>query len=53
MSKAHVVHINPEDNVVVAISPIKKGDTVSIDDINVTAEEDIRRATKSRSGISR
>ena len=46
MSKAHVVHINPEDNVVVAISPIKKGDTVSIDDINVTAEEDIPQGHK-------
>ena len=46
MSKARVVHINSEDNVVVAIAPITKGDEIKVDDIDITAAEDIPQGHK-------
>ncbi|WP_031555202.1 UxaA family hydrolase [Oribacterium sp. FC2011] len=46
MSKAKVVHINAEDNVVVAIAPISKGMEIQVDDIDITAVEDIPQGHK-------
>ncbi len=46
MARAQVVHINPEDNVVVAIAPIAKGDEIKVDDIDITAIEDIPQGHK-------
>ena len=46
MSKAKVVHINAEDNVVVAIAPISKGMEIQVDDIDITAAEDIPQGHK-------
>ena len=37
MARAKVVHISPEDNVVVAIAPIAKGDEIKVDDIDLIA----------------
>lgn len=46
MAKAHIVHINPEDNVVVAIAPIAKGDIIRTEDFEITATEDIPQGHK-------
>ena len=46
MAIAQVVHINPEDNVVVAIAPIAKGDEIRTRDIDITAIEDIPQGHK-------
>lgn len=46
MARAKVVHISPEDNVVVAIAPIAKGDEIKVDDIDLVAAEDIPQGHK-------
>ena len=46
MARAKVVHISPEDNVVVAIAPIAKGDEIKVDDIDLIAGEDIPQGHK-------
>lgn len=46
MGLAKTVHINPEDNVAVAIAPISRGDTVQVEDLTVTALEDIPQGHK-------
>ena len=38
--------INPNDNVVVALRDLKKGETLKVDDTSVTLEEDITRGHK-------
>ena len=43
---APIVHINPEDNVVVALRPLKKGETFSFEGREVTATEDIPQGHK-------
>ena len=43
---AQVIHISPIDNVVVALHPIAKGQTVEADGLSVTALEDIPQGHK-------
>lgn len=43
---APIVHINPEDNVVVALRPLKKGEPFSFEGREVTAAEDIPQGHK-------
>ena len=42
----HVIQITAADNVAVALSPITKGDTISVNDVSVTALEDIPQGHK-------
>ncbi len=46
MVKANVVHINPEDNVGVAITPAARGMLVSVDGLSVETAEDIPQGHK-------
>ncbi len=41
-----LIHIHPSDNVAVALQPIAKGETLTVDGITVTASEDITRGHK-------
>ena len=41
-----LIRIHPSDNVAVALTDIKKGETVDVDGIRVTAAEDIGRGHK-------
>ena len=36
-----IIRINPADNVAVAISPLKKGETVNVEGIEITLTEDV------------
>lgn len=42
----NMIHIHPNDNVAVALTEIKKGETVELDGLTVTAAEDIMRGHK-------
>ncbi|MCI6648462.1 MAG: SAF domain-containing protein, partial [Lachnospiraceae bacterium] len=41
-----IIHINPGDNVAVALHDISSGETVTVDGISVTAKEAVSRGHK-------
>ena len=41
-----LIHIHPSDNVAVALEEIRKGETISVGDVEVTVTEDIPRGHK-------
>lgn len=45
-TKAAVLKLNPRDTVAVALRPISAGETIEVDDIQVTAEQDIPQGHK-------
>ncbi|MDU5334888.1 altronate dehydratase family protein [Enterococcus sp.] len=45
-TKAAVLKLNPRDTVAVALQPISAGETIEVDDIQVTAEQDIPQGHK-------